>query len=202
LRCDDEDAIAWALRHLVRGGHDPDRDPPPDALLRDAARDPRLRAVMLTEPELRSVAQELFRSRLVELGAGELVDLAASLIDAGEELAPDEWAAVRAARGAIEEPAEALFALPPPEAWTEEDGAFVRGLIDAALTGPSDPVDFVGTLLSALTSRPRHEPLLAIVDAERERLPEGLAMAVEGVLRLVRMDAGGPRHRPSRRRRK
>lgn len=202
LRGDDEDAIAWALRHLVRGGHEPDRDPPPEALLRDAARDARLRAVMLTEPELRSAAQELLRIRLVELGAGERIDLAASLIDAGEALAPEEWAAVRAARGAIEEPAEALFALPPPEAWTEEDGAFVRGLIDAALTGPSDPGAFVGRLVTALTARPRHEPLLAILETERARLPERLAMVLEGTLSLVRMGGSGLRHSASRRRKK
>ncbi len=202
LRGDDEDAIAWALRHLVRGGHDRDRDPPPEALLRDAARDPRLRAVMLNEPELRSAAQEVVRSRLVALGADELIDLAASLNDAGEELAPDEWAAVRNARGAIEDPADALFSLPPPEAWTAEDGAFVRGLIDAAVAGESDPGGFVGTLLSALVFRPRHEPLLAILDAERARLPEGLAMALEGVLSHVRMGGTGPRHGASRRRKK
>lgn len=186
LREDDDAATAWALRYLARGGHDPEHDPAPEVMLREAARDPRLRAIMLTEPELRGPAQALVRGRFAELEPREVIDLAASLLDAGEALDRGEWARVREARARIEDPTDALHALPPSELWTEEDAAFVREVVDAAVDGLRPVGALIGALMIALANRPREE-LLTVLEGAVERFPPAFGAVLESHIAMARL---------------
>jgi len=135
---DEPERAGWALCHLIAGGHDPEHDPPPAALLAAAAVDPRLRPTMYAHAALRRGAAEPLRAQLAKgaLPPGEAVELARTLLSIDQAtLSNEEQAAIRVAREAIED-VEALSwaaTLMPPhaDAWTAEDQAFIERLIDA-----------------------------------------------------------------------
>jgi hypothetical protein len=135
---DGPERAGWALCHLIGGGHDAERDPPPAAILAAAAVDPRLRPAMFAHTALRRGAAEPLRAQLAkgELPPGEAVELARTLRMFDEAtLSHDEQAAIRVAREALED-VEALswaatFMPPRAAAWTADDHAFIERLIDA-----------------------------------------------------------------------
>ena len=140
---DTPERAGWALQHLTAGGHDPEHDPPPAAILAAAAADPRLRPAMYAHAALRRGAAEALRAQLAEgaLPPAEAVELARALSTIDKATLSDpEQAAIRVAR-------EALAALDPPDldalswaatlmppdaaAWTAQDHGFLERLIDA-----------------------------------------------------------------------
>ena len=137
LREGDAEAAGWALRHLIAGGHDPESDPEPEAILAAACADPRLRAAVVANHALCKRAREPLRAHLIAGGLTppDALELARSMDgpDGVPVLEPDEWAAVRQAREALVEVdhrALALHALPPLEGWIEADHRFVERLFE------------------------------------------------------------------------
>ncbi len=173
------DALAWALKYLTRGGHDSEHDPTPDAILREAVRDPTLRAALLRDSELAESAEQHLRALLAggELDAAGTLVFAHNLVRYDDEssLRPEEWAAVRRARAQLEERDELSFALdvlpPIPSA---DDLEFLERLVD--LHG-HDPA-FAFHVVHALEKRaaPELVPLL-------ERLGERAGTSMQGRVR-------------------
>lgn len=135
LREGEGNALSWALRYLIQGGHDPSIDPPVDELLTNASRDPRLHAVIVSCHHLRQHAVPILRAELATgtLPPEEVISVARSIFDAEGSLSPTEYELVRQARDAaedIEDRAQAIGLLPPFAEWTDGDRAFVDDLID------------------------------------------------------------------------
>ena len=154
--------IAWALRYLVMGGHDPASDLEPAAILGVAALDPRLRAAMIDDHSLCVAARDLLRRDLSEgaLNPHEAIALARVINWSGEKLTPPEQAAVSRARelAELDDRREAMLALPVAEDWTADDQVFVERLLEEhGADGPT-----AVSVVLAMTQRPAraHVPLL------------------------------------------
>lgn len=182
LRDEEGSRVAWALRYLTGGGHEPDRDPPPAEILRSAARDPRLRAVMLRDASLRSAVHEDYRGALVagELPAAEVMDLAISLRKANVELEPAEWTEVRRAREQLEHPLRALLALPGDDAWTDDDRVFVHAVLEARRDDRG-----LGPMLSQVLFKRPPEALVSLIQDWVVSAPDPLRPMVESFLALI-----------------
>ena len=135
LRSGDGREAAWALHYLLKGGHDPACDPEPDAILRAAALDPRLRAAMVVyQPP---GAREVLREHLAagRLTPHEAITLGHSIkVVSEEDLRPDEWTALRRARNEAEDVIDrgvALLVVPDSiRDWTAEDHAYLERTIE------------------------------------------------------------------------
>src|SRR5690606_15252033 len=95
-------------------------------------------------------------------------------------------ARVRAARARIADPPDAPPALPPSELWTEEDAAFVREVVDAAVDGLRPVGALIGALMIALANRPREE-LLTVLAGAVERLPPAFGAVLESHIAMARL---------------
>jgi len=150
-------------------------------VLREAARDPRLRAVMLATRELSEAAHAVTRARFEELSPEETIALASSLLTAEQELEPAEWAAVRRARERLAHPSVGAQAIPGSDAWTDEDAAFLEGLLEEQAERP--PV--IGHLLISL-ARGAAPELIAIVERFVDRMPAPFDTMVRSTIVLSR----------------
>lgn len=191
LREGDSSALSWALRYLTRGGHDRRVDPPVEAFLAEATKDPRLRAVISRDVHLRPMAEAALRAQLVsgELPPEEVIAVASGIVASGErDLTSEEWAAVRLAREAIDDPgrrASAIQALPPVEFWTSEDWAFVEELVDGH--GHDNRVAaYLGSGLMVLAMRGEATALVPLLERLKTRVPPRALPLVTMILEAVR----------------
>ena len=135
LRSGDGREAAWALHYLLKGGHDPARDPEPDAILRAAALDPRLRAAMIVHQPpgaLEALREHLAREHLTP---HEAIAVGHSIVAIrNDRPSPEEWAALRRARLAAEEVLDRAIALLVVPAslgdWAAEDHAYLERTIE------------------------------------------------------------------------
>lgn len=185
-------ALGWALRYLTKGGHDPSVDPPVEQFLTDASRDPRLRAVISQSMHLRPAAQAALRAQLVrgELPPEEALAVAKDAYDPDDDssLSAEEWAVVRRAREAIEDPDRRTYALnviPPVARWTEEDRKFVDSLIEGHGHDPRVAMG-IAIRLQPRLSGPAQPELVPILERLLARSSPESAEFVEQALKAAR----------------